>query len=54
MFSAGCRGCYRIMRPLVELGHGNDPDKVTLPPKVQRVLDEIQAQGRASNESAAG
>jgi hypothetical protein len=44
----------RLRTTLVELGHGDDPDKVALPPKVLYILDEVQAQARASGQSAAG
>ena len=44
----------RLRTALVELGQGDDPDTVPLPPKVQRVLDELQAQKDSSKQSAAG
>jgi two-component SAPR family response regulator len=38
----------RLRMALVELGQGDDPDKISLPPNVQRVLEEVQVQSRAA------
>lgn len=44
----------RLRTALVELGHGDRPETVRVPPNVQRVLDEVEAQTRPSDQSAAG
>lgn len=36
----------RLRTTLVQLGHGDKPDTVRLPPNVTRVLDEVQEEAR--------
>jgi hypothetical protein len=33
----------RLRRALVELGEGDDPDRVPIPPTLKRVFDEVRA-----------
>jgi hypothetical protein len=44
----------RLRTALVELGQGDKPQTVCLPPNVQRVLEEVQAELRGPAENAAG